>query len=180
MSRKVRFSLPVFSASKAFSQLPPAVLAMRCACSGSMPRCCTSACSMSLSAMRFTSMRCVLLLMVSSSLSGSSHSMMNTVRCGGSSSSLSSLLALVRFMRSGSQMMLTLNPPWLDFMFSCRASSSLSAPVMMACWFSPPMAFIHSSNEKYGLFISVCRHSAAKSALTGWCSALMLFSLMVG
>ena len=66
------------------------------------------ACSIASALMGFTSMRCVRLRMVSSSWSGASLTMMNTVRRGGSSSSFSSLLALVAFMRSGSQMILTL------------------------------------------------------------------------
>ena len=56
----------------------------------------------------FMSMRCVLLRMVSSSFSGSSLTIRNTVCCGGSSMIFSSLFAHSPFIRSGSQMMLTL------------------------------------------------------------------------
>ena len=62
--------------------------------------------------------------------------------------SFSSLLAQAMFMRSGSHTMLTLYPPWLDFSDSLRTSSSLSPAVMIACWFSAPIAVVHSSIEK--------------------------------
>ena len=93
--------------------------------------------------MRLMSMRCVRLRMVSSSLSGSSLTITNTVLLGGSSMSFSSLLAHSWFMRSGSHITDTLYPPWLDLRLSLRARSSLSPAVMMACWFSPSIISIH-------------------------------------
>ena len=51
-------------------------------------------------------------------------------------------------MRSGSHITHTLYPPCDAFMLSRRESRSLSAPVMMACWFSAPIASIHCSMLK--------------------------------
>ena len=68
----------------------------------------------------------------------------------------------------------------LGFKLRMRVSSSLSAPVIMACWLVAPMAFIHCSMVKYGPFASIPRHSLAKSPLTGWCSLPMDGSFMVG
>ena len=108
MSRKSPCSESACSSSMAASQLPLAILLMRRAASSLMPRRSMSARRIdSLSVFRM-SMRCTRLRMVSNSFSGSSLTMMNTVCCGGSSMSFNSLLAHSMFMRSGSQMMLTL------------------------------------------------------------------------
>ena len=164
----------------AFVQLPPARRAMRAATFCSMPLRAMSSRSMSAESIGLTSMRCVRLLIVSSSWSGCSLTMMNRVCPGGSSSSLSILFAQVWFILSGSHIMHTLYPPMLGLRLSMRVSSSLSAPVIIACWFAAPMAFIHCSNVKYGPLATISRHSFAKSPLTGWCSLPMDGSLMVG
>ena len=142
-SKNWRFSLSASSSSSAVSQLPLAARASLCAASVSIPRRSTRARSIDASSMRLTSMRWARLRIVSISFSGSSHTMTNTVSAGGSSSSLSILLAHSAFIRSGSHIITTLYPPWLDFRQSLRMSKSLSPTPIRACWLA---AFISASH----------------------------------
>ena len=106
--RNSLFSLSASSSAIAFAQLPLLMRAILCAVSWSSPRRSCSAASIVGVSMRGMSMRCVRLLIVSSSFSGSSEAMMKTVCCGGSSRTFRSLFALVPFMRSGSHIIDTL------------------------------------------------------------------------
>ena len=147
-SKNSLFSLSASSASSALSQLPSAILAIRCAASASIPLFCINASSIFSVSMRCMTNSCVRLLIVSSKAAGFSLTNRKTVCEGGSSMSLSNLLAVASFILSAIQIMATLNPPWLDLRESLCVSSSASLTVMMACCDSVLMASSHCSIVK--------------------------------
>ena len=90
----------------------------------------------------------------------------NTVRVGGSSRSLRSLLAQAGCMSSGNHTTTTRQPPCEGVSDNLRTSSSLSSAKICGCWFSMPISISHCARSKCVVSESILRHSLSQRSLT--------------